>query len=193
MKVATCNLNQWAMDFDSNVANVKHSIEEAKRSGARLRLGPELELSGYGCEDHFLEQDTFFHSWNSLAQILSGDLTDRTSHIRSFGFPCNDVMYLLSDIICDVGMPVLHRGIRYNCRVILLNRRIVLIRPKVILYQLSILLPRSYCMNGGTLICICHCRCSWRMAATIAKRAGLRAGLASSSWTIMSYQGQSFR
>lgn len=82
VKVATCNLNQWAMDFDTNVENVKRSIHEAKRLGARLRLGPELELSGYGCEDHFLEQDTFFHSWNSLAQILSGDLTDGMSRIR---------------------------------------------------------------------------------------------------------------
>lgn len=30
-------------------------------------------------------------------------------------------------------MPVLHRGVRYNCRVLCLNRRIVLIRPKMFL------------------------------------------------------------
>ncbi len=33
--------------------------------------------------------------------------------------------------LCDIGMPVLHDGVRYNCRVFLLERRIVLIRPKV--------------------------------------------------------------
>jgi NAD+ synthase (glutamine-hydrolysing) len=30
-------------------------------------------------------------------------------------------------------MPVVHRGVRYNCRVFLLNRQIVLIRPKMAL------------------------------------------------------------
>ena len=33
-------------------------------------------------------------------------------------------------IVCDVGMPVMHCGARYNCRVFLLNRRILAIRPK---------------------------------------------------------------
>ncbi len=48
--VATCNLNQWALDFDGNVDRIKRSIEEARAAGARLRLGPELEIPGYGCE-----------------------------------------------------------------------------------------------------------------------------------------------
>lgn len=34
-------------------------------------------------------------------------------------------------MVCDVGMPVMHRGVRYNCRVLLLNRRVLLIRPKL--------------------------------------------------------------
>ena len=33
----------------------------------------------------------------------------------------------------DVGMPVVHGGVRYNCRVILLNGKILLIRPKMYL------------------------------------------------------------
>ena len=36
----------------------------------RYRLGPELELSGYGCEDAFLEGDTLRHSWEALAELL---------------------------------------------------------------------------------------------------------------------------
>ncbi|KAL5981486.1 hypothetical protein ACLOJK_015548 [Asimina triloba] len=62
LKVATCNLNQWAMDFDCNLRNIKESISKAKAAGATIRLGPELEISGYGCEDHFLELDTVTHS-----------------------------------------------------------------------------------------------------------------------------------
>ena len=34
------------------------------------------------------------------------------------------------DILLDIGMPVLHRSVYYNCRVIARNRKIILIRPK---------------------------------------------------------------
>jgi NAD+ synthase (glutamine-hydrolysing) len=111
--LATCNLNQWALDFEGNLERISRSIQMAKAAGAKYRLGSELEISGYGCEDAFLEGDTIRHSWECLAEILKSDLT--------------------VGIICDVGMPVLHRGVRYNVRVLALNRRILLIRPKMIL------------------------------------------------------------
>ncbi|CAK4083112.1 unnamed protein product [Aphanomyces euteiches] len=113
LTVATCNLNQWALDFDGNLARVMQSIRTAKQRGATYRLGPELEICGYGCEDHFLEADTFYHCWESLATLLESDVTD--------------------DILCDIGMPVMHAGVRYNCRVFCLNRKIVFIRPKLYL------------------------------------------------------------
>lgn len=37
---------------------------------------------------------------------------------------------LTENMVVDLGMPVMHRGVRYNCRVILLNGSILLIRPK---------------------------------------------------------------
>lgn len=132
--MATCQLDQWAMDFEGNLERIARSIDEARRRGARYRVrypspaprrrvpsapqprcpagtergglwnragggsagcapahpkrlppaacpaaptafalpapttqqpqvGPELEVPGYGCEDHFLEQDTVEHSW----------------------------------------------------------------------------------------------------------------------------------
>jgi len=63
LKVATCSLNQWAMDFDCNAKQIKESIAKAKEAGASIRLGPELEIPGYGCQDHFLELDTVNHSY----------------------------------------------------------------------------------------------------------------------------------
>ncbi|MCI0396675.1 MAG: NAD(+) synthase [Chloroflexi bacterium] len=111
--LATCNLNQWALDFEGNLQRITQSIQIAKAAGAKYRLGPELEISGYGCEDAFLEGDTIRHSWECLAEILNSDLTD--------------------GILCDLGMPVMHRGVRYNGRILALNRRILLIRPKMIL------------------------------------------------------------
>ncbi|KAL8482455.1 hypothetical protein ACS0TY_028577 [Phlomoides rotata] len=111
LKVATCNLNQWAMDFDCNLKNVKESISRAKAAGAVIRLGPELEITGYGCEDHFLELDTINHAWDCLKELLIGDWTD--------------------GIFCSFGMPVLKGAERYNCQVLCLNRKIVMIRPKM--------------------------------------------------------------
>ncbi|KAJ0408384.1 hypothetical protein P43SY_003110 [Pythium insidiosum] len=111
--LATCNLNQWALDFDGNLDRILESIRVAKERGATYRIGPELEVCGYGCEDHFLEADTFFHCWESMETLLASDATD--------------------GILCDIGMPVLHNNVRYNCRVYCLDRKIVFIRPKLYL------------------------------------------------------------
>lgn len=32
-----------------------------------MQVGPELELPGYGCEDHFQELDTVEHCWECIA------------------------------------------------------------------------------------------------------------------------------
>ncbi|KAJ1988943.1 glutamine-dependent NAD(+) synthetase [Coemansia spiralis] len=108
--VATCTLNQWALDFEGNYQRIRESIQRAKAAKAKLRIGPELEIPGYGCYDHFLESDTVQHSWDVLSRLLE----DRT----------------LDDILIDTGMPILHRNTRYNCRVLFLNGKIILIRPK---------------------------------------------------------------
>lgn len=68
-------------------------------------------MSGYSCEDHFHEIDTFIHCDQSLAVILESDLT--------------------VNMLCDIGCPILHNNVRYNCRVFCLDRKIVLIRPKI--------------------------------------------------------------
>jgi NAD+ synthase (glutamine-hydrolysing) len=109
--LATCSLNQWALDFEGNTRRIIQSIQEAKAAGASLRCGPELEICGYGCLDHFLEQDLYLHCWEMLERIL----TDKSCH----------------GIILDIGMPVLHRNNRYNCRIIALDSKILMIRPKL--------------------------------------------------------------
>jgi len=67
--------------------------------------------SGYSCEDHFYESDTLLHSWEILANLLKNSVCE--------------------DMLIDVGMPVMHKNVTYNCRVAFLNRRILLIRPKM--------------------------------------------------------------
>ena len=108
--VATCNLNQWALDFTGNLARILKSCTLAREAGAAYRLGPELELCGYGCEDHFLESDTYLHCWESLTELFEKGATD--------------------GLLCDFGMPILHGGARYNCRVLCRDRKVLLVRPK---------------------------------------------------------------
>ncbi|XP_076065645.1 glutamine-dependent NAD(+) synthetase-like [Oratosquilla oratoria] len=111
--VATCSLNQWALDFEGNFQRILDSILQAKSLGASYRSGPELEIPGYSCSDHFHECDTLLHSWEVVAKLLQ--------HPSCV------------DIIVDVGMPVMHKNVTYNCRLVFLNRKILLIRPKLIL------------------------------------------------------------
>ncbi|XP_050532242.1 glutamine-dependent NAD(+) synthetase [Daktulosphaira vitifoliae] len=111
--VAVSCLNQWALDFESNKQRILESIEIAKQSGATYRSGPELEICGYSCEDHFLESDTLLHSWQVLVEIMM--------HQSS------------ADIMVDVGMPIMHKNSTYNCRVVFLNKKILLIRPKLLM------------------------------------------------------------
>lgn len=111
--VSTCNLNQWALDFEGNKQRILDSIKEAKAQGSQLRVGPELEVCGYGCLDHFLENDVYSHSWEVYADILSNPDT--------YG------------LILDIGMPVIHKSVKYNCRIISYNGMILLIRPKLVL------------------------------------------------------------
>ena len=73
--------------------------------------GPELEICGYSCEDHFYESDTLLHSWEVMAQLLASPVT--------------------RGIMVDVGMPVMHRNVTYNCRVVFYNGQILMIRPKM--------------------------------------------------------------
>ncbi|VVT46649.1 uncharacterized protein SAPINGB_P001318 [Magnusiomyces paraingens] len=109
--LATCNLNQWALDFEGNRDRIIESIRQAKAQGAIFRTGPELEITGYGCLDHFLEPDLYMHAWEVYRDILTSPEAQ--------------------DMLIDVGMPVYHKNIRYNCRVVAYNKEILLIRPKL--------------------------------------------------------------
>lgn len=114
VKVATFTLNQWALDFKGNEARIADSVRMAKKAKCTYRLGPELEITGYSCEDHFYEIDTIKFSWKCLGNLLNADNGTLTN-----------------GILCDFSMPVLHNGVRYNCRVFCLNKKILLIRPKM--------------------------------------------------------------
>ena len=113
VKIGLCSLNNDPLDFKKNYKNIMDSIEECKKLNCSIRIGGELEISGYACEDHFLEYDTVFHSWDVIKDILVSGITN--------------------DIVVDLGCPILHKAALYNGRVILHNSKVVGIRCKMIL------------------------------------------------------------
>lgn len=109
--LAACALNQWALDFEGNHRRIVESIRRAKAAGASYRVGPELETCGYGCEDHFHERDTEAHAWEVIAKLCEDEETT-------------------AGVVADVGAPATHRGVRYNCRVFIVDGKITFVRPK---------------------------------------------------------------
>jgi NAD+ synthase (glutamine-hydrolysing) len=108
-----CNLKLLAMNFVENLRVIKRAILLAKGKGATIFCSSELCLSGYSCEDHFLEMDTFTHCIESLADLLESGVTN--------------------GILCAIGCPIMYNNVRYNCVVMCVNSKIVLIRPKMTL------------------------------------------------------------
>lgn len=106
--VAAATLPSVPLDFKGNRDRILESIKLAKEKGALLRTGPELEIPGYGCLDHHLEGDTFLHSWEVLAEIISNEIC--------------------GGMLIDLGIGVRHRNVRYNARVLCTYRRIFFIR-----------------------------------------------------------------
>ncbi|KAK1764720.1 glutamine-dependent NAD(+) synthetase [Phialemonium atrogriseum] len=111
--VAAATLPSVPLDFLGNRDRILESIRIAKGKGATLRTGPELEIPGYACLDHHLEGDTFLHSIEVLADIISNDV-------------CRGMLI-------DVGLGIRHRNVRYNTRVFCTYRKIYCIRPKMAL------------------------------------------------------------
>jgi NAD+ synthase (glutamine-hydrolysing) len=115
--LAIATLNQWSMDFEGNKNRIIESLRQSKTiHKAKLRIGPELEIPGYGCEDHFFETDTILHSWQVLGELL------KFTSIEPY-----------NDMLCVFGMPIILNAKNYNCAVCTLAGKIVLIKPKLIL------------------------------------------------------------
>lgn len=110
VNVAAVSTNQHALDFTENKRRIFRSIEMCKSIGVAYRAGGELEVSGYSCDDHFKELDTIYHCWEVVNDLLQTDLTE--------------------NIIVEMNMPVIHKSVCYNSKVLVLNRRIIFIRPK---------------------------------------------------------------
>lgn len=110
VRMAVGTLNQWAMDFKGNADRIISSIKDASIVGACILALPELAVSGYSCQDHFLEREMFELSFIQLLKIKESTKG--------------------KNILVSLGCPILHNEVRYNCNIFIYNDEIVLIRPK---------------------------------------------------------------
>ena len=63
------------------------------------------------------------------AKTIFSKMTHFFIHFKSLA--CILKSPVAQDIVCDIGMPIQHKNVRYNCKVIFYNRKILLIRPKM--------------------------------------------------------------
>lgn len=110
-KICHTSLNQSAMDFQGNKDRIIQSIKFAVENNCVYRVGAELEVPGYSCDDHFKELDLYSHCWETVLEVLKTGYSEK--------------------VVIDLGMPILHRSVAYNCKVILFKGKVLLIRPKM--------------------------------------------------------------
>lgn len=101
--IAAAALNQTPLSWAKNRQHIERAVAEARASGARLVLCPELALSGYGAEDTFLWPSTVERAIESLLSLLpaSRGLT-----------------------LC-VGLPLAVRGVLHNAVAVLVDGGLV--------------------------------------------------------------------
>ena len=112
-RVLLHSINSQPMNFEKNLTLILQSILIAKRTGCVYRPSNELELSAFGCEDHFFEKDLKDNCWQCLAAILqfNKEIDNR-------------------NMLVEVSMPILYHNNIYNSTVIILFDKILCIRTK---------------------------------------------------------------
>lgn len=102
-RLGSAILNQTSLDWEHNKNNIIQCIQEAKENQVDILCLPELCISGYGCEDAFLSNTTFYNSVRSLVEIKE----------------------YCDNITVNVGLPVIYAGCVYNTTCIISNKVIL--------------------------------------------------------------------
>lgn len=69
IRVGAGCLNQIPLDWAGNRRRILEAITQAREAEVSVLCLPELAISGYGCEDHFLSHEVSQRSWDSLLEI----------------------------------------------------------------------------------------------------------------------------
>lgn len=108
LKVGAASLNQTPLDWERNKKNIIDALYEAKRDGVKVLCLPEMAITGYGCEDHFLSEAVRNTAWDMLQDLL----------------PCTEGLFTC------FGIPYLLYNALYNVMVCVYDKEIIGIVPK---------------------------------------------------------------
>ena len=113
-RVASVSINQTSLDWDGNYNRIKAALIEVSKENPKIIVFPELCISGYGCEDAFLREETLTRSWDMLQELL---LDYRT-------------IFRDTSVVCCLGLPVMYNDAIYNSVAVIQDSKIVGIVPK---------------------------------------------------------------
>ena len=97
-------------DTDTNSQGIIQLVKEAEKNEIKLLVFPELSITGYTCQDLFLQKALEEKSLESIQNICR-----KTKD---------------TDVLFAVGSPVVFEGERYNCAVFIQHGKIIAIIPK---------------------------------------------------------------
>lgn len=103
MKIAAASLNQTPIDWRNNQGNIIKAIEAAQDKNVDLLCLPELCITGYGCEDMFMQP------W----------LADRALSVLK------EIVPITKNIAVTLGLPIHLRNRIYNVIVLIENQEIL--------------------------------------------------------------------
>ena len=101
--LAAASLNQTVGDWAGNERRIREVVAEARATGAKLLLLPEMCIPGYSLCDRLLRISTLERSWDVLMR-----LADATSGMA-----------------VAVGLPIAHEGIVFNAMALLADGKLV--------------------------------------------------------------------
>lgn len=101
--VAATALNQTPLSWESNVANIRAAISDARAVGAAIVCLPELCITGYGCEDAFLSPNTHEQAWTCLRDLLPET----------------------KGLVVSLGLPVFHHNTVFNAAALIVDGKLI--------------------------------------------------------------------
>ncbi len=114
IKVAAAVLNQTPRDWKGNKANILEAIRQAKEQKVSILCLPEATITGYGMEDDYFCADVPQRAIRKLKEI-----TNQIETVNGGG------LYLCSDLIFCVGLPIRFNNTLYNAVATVVNGRVV--------------------------------------------------------------------
>lgn len=107
-RIGGATVNQTPLDWAGNIHRLKEVLKQARKEQVDLLVFPELSVTGYGCEDLFLS-----HWLPQKAMDLLPELIQETA-----------------GLFTTFNLPVRHKGVLYNCAVVVQNQKLLGIYAK---------------------------------------------------------------